>query len=117
MNGQQARLATGFVVLAILIPCAVLSPVSTPVLPMGDSRVEEPHRPRRPYGTWLMAVGAAPVHAAEPVLIRAGVAKASPVLVGEHVVMIIELLTVTTFASAPMFNLPKIPGAILMQLE
>jgi hypothetical protein len=31
--------------------------------------------------------------------------------------MIVELLTATTFASAPLFELPKIPGAILMQLE
>ena len=36
---------------------------------------------------------------------------------GEHVTMSVELLTVTTFASAPVFEFPKIPEAILMQLE
>ena len=31
--------------------------------------------------------------------------------------MIVELLTATTFASAPIFEFPKVPGAILMQTE
>ena len=66
---------------------------------------------------WDIAYGAAHVHAAEPALLRASVAQPGPVLVGEHVTIIVELLTVTTFASAPIFELPKIPGAILMQLE
>jgi hypothetical protein len=64
-----------------------------------------------------VAYGTASLHTAEPVLIRASVAKADHVLVGEHVTVIVELLTVTTFASAPIFELPKIPGAIFMQLE
>jgi hypothetical protein len=65
----------------------------------------------------ILAYSAAQVYAAEPALLRASVAKPGPVLVGEHVTMIVELLTVTTFASTPVFELPKIPGAILMQLE
>ncbi|MGH8067602.1 MAG: hypothetical protein ACRERE_20695 [Candidatus Entotheonellia bacterium] len=66
---------------------------------------------------WYIAYSAAQVHAAEPALLRASVAKPGPVLVGEHVTISVELLTVTTFASAPVFEFPKIPGAILMQLE
>jgi hypothetical protein len=38
-------------------------------------------------------------------------------VVGEHVTIIVELLTATTFASAPVFEFPKTPGVILMQLE
>jgi hypothetical protein len=45
------------------------------------------------------------------------VAKPGPVLVGEHVTIIVELLTATTFASAPVFEFPKIPGALLMKPE
>ena len=68
-------------------------------------------------GLAIFVHGAAPVHAAEPALLRASIAKPGPVLVGEHVTMIVELLTVTTFASAPVFELPKISGALLMQIE
>src|SRR5688572_9365003 len=74
------------------------------------------HR-RGGYGMWYIAYSAAQAHAAEPALLRASVAKPGPVLVGEHVTMIVELLTATTFASAPVFEFPKIPGAILMQIE
>jgi len=75
------------------------------------------HRWLSVNGIWDIAYGVAQVHAAAPVLVRASVAKPGPVLVGEHATLIVELLTVTTFASAPVFELPKIPGAILMQLE
>ena len=61
----------------------------------------------RNYSAWYVAFGAAQVHAAEPTLLRASIAKSGPVLVGEHVTMIVELLTATTFASAPIFELPK----------
>jgi hypothetical protein len=37
------------------------------------------------------------------------------VLVGEHVAIRVDLLTTTTFASAPIFELPTIPGAVLMK--
>jgi hypothetical protein len=65
----------------------------------------------------VLAYSAAQAYAAEPALLRASVARPGPVLVGEHVTIRVELLTVTTFASAPAFEFPKIPGAILMQLE
>jgi hypothetical protein len=39
------------------------------------------------------------------------------VLVGERVPIRVELLTVTMFASAPILELPTIPGALLMQNE
>jgi hypothetical protein len=69
------------------------------------------------YSNWSVAYGAAQLHAAEPTLLRASIAKPGPVIVGEHMTMIVELLTATTFANAPIFELPKIPGAILMQIE
>jgi hypothetical protein len=74
------------------------------------------HR-RGGYGMWYIAYSAAQAHAAGPALLRASVAKPGPVLVGEHVTIIVELLTATTFASAPVFEFPKIPGAVLMQIE
>src|ERR687888_657485 len=39
------------------------------------------------------------VHAIEPVLLRASLARPGPVLVGERMTITVELLTVTTFAS------------------
>jgi hypothetical protein len=74
------------------------------------------HR-RGGYGMWYVVYGAAQAHAAEPALLRASVAKPGPVLVGEHVTIIVELLTATTFASAPAFEFPTIPGALLMKPE
>ena len=65
----------------------------------------------------IMAFGAGRLHAAEPVLLRASLAKPGPVLVGERVTIRIELLTTTIFASAPVFELPTIPGALFMQIE
>jgi hypothetical protein len=69
------------------------------------------------YGMWYRAFGAAEAQAAEPALLRVSLAKPGPVLVGEHVTIIVELLTTTTFASAPAFEFPKIPGALLMKPE
>jgi hypothetical protein len=74
------------------------------------------HR-RGGYGMWYVAYGAAQAHAAEPALLSASLAKPGPVLVGEHVTIIVELLTTTTFASAPVFEFPKIPGVLLMKPE
>ena len=65
----------------------------------------------------IVACGAEHLHAAEPVLLRASLAKPGPVLVGERVIIRVELLTTTTFASAPVFDLPTISGALLMQIE
>jgi hypothetical protein len=65
----------------------------------------------------LIVHGAVPARGAEPALLRARVDQPGPVLVGERVTVIVELLTATTFASAPVFELPKISGAILMQIE
>jgi hypothetical protein len=65
----------------------------------------------------IVACGTAHIHAAEPVLLRASLAKPGPALVGERVTIRVELLTTTTFASAPVFELPTISGALLMQIE
>ncbi len=69
------------------------------------------------YGSWYLTYGAAPAYAAEPVLLRASLAKPGPVLVGERVTITVELLTVTTFVSAPAFDLPTTAGALLMKIE
>jgi hypothetical protein len=65
----------------------------------------------------IVACCAEHLHAAEPVLLRASLAKPGPVLVGERVTIRIELLTTTTFASPPVFELPTISRALLMQIE
>ena len=65
----------------------------------------------------IVACGAEHIHAAEPVLLRASLVKPGPVLVGERGTIRVELLTMTIFASAPVFELPTISGALLMQSE
>src|SRR5882724_1443893 len=57
------------------------------------------------------------VSAAEPVLMRSSLAKSGPVWVGQRVTIKVELLTTTFFAGAPVFQLPAIPQALLMQIE
>jgi hypothetical protein len=57
------------------------------------------------------------VYAAEPVLIRSSLIKPGPAWVGQRVALQVELLTTTFFASAPVFQLPTIPQALLMQME
>jgi hypothetical protein len=83
----------------------------------GDAGVHPHPDPPPSRGRGFSAYSVAQAHAAEPALLRASVAKPGPVLVGEHVTIIVELLTVTTFASAPAFEFPKIPGALLMKPE
>jgi hypothetical protein len=57
------------------------------------------------------------VYGAEPVLIRSNVTRPGPVWVGQRVAITVELLTTTFFSGAPVFQLPTIPHAILMQIE
>jgi hypothetical protein len=57
------------------------------------------------------------VYAAEPVLMRSSLVKTGPVWVGQRVALKVELLTTTFFAGAPVFRLPTIPQALLMQSE
>ena len=117
MSRKPAMRLACLVVLALIMPCAITSPPAELLPHQREGWVEGLRHQRSGYGMWGMAYGAAQVHAAEPALLRASVAQPGPVLVGEHVTIIVELLTVTTFASAPIFELPKIPAAILMQLE
>jgi predicted CXXCH cytochrome family protein len=65
----------------------------------------------------IVACCAEHVHAAPPVLLRTSLDPSGPVMVGERVTIRVDLLTTTMFASAPVFELPTIPGALLMQLE
>jgi len=48
---------------------------------------------------------------------RSSLAKSGPVWVGQRVTIKVELLTTTFFAGAPVFQLPAIPQALLMQIE
>jgi hypothetical protein len=57
------------------------------------------------------------VDAAAPVLIRNHLTKSGLVWVGERVAITVELLTTEFFSGAPVFQLPTIPQAILMQIE
>ena len=57
------------------------------------------------------------VYAAEPALIRSSVIRPGPVWVGQRVAIKVELLTTTFFSGAPVFQLPTIPQAILMQIQ
>jgi hypothetical protein len=137
MSGRHAVRAVWFVALVILAPCAVISPPPEPsavkvegscCVPMliqylsrsslaGEGWVGESPSRWSGDGTWYIALGAAQASAAEPVLLRASLAKPGPVLVGERVTITVELLTMTTFASAQVFELLTIPGALLMQIE
>ena len=117
MNRKHAMRLACLVVLALIMPCAIPSSPAELLLLKGEGWVEGLRHQRSGYGMWDIAYGTAQVHAAEPALLRASIAQPGPVLVGEHVTLIVELLTVTTFASAPIFELPNIPAAILMQLE
>jgi hypothetical protein len=83
----------------------------------GDTSVHPHPDPPPSRGRGFSAYSVAEAQAAEPALLRASLAKPGPVLVGEHVTVIVELLTATTFASAPVFEFPKIPGALLMKPE
>jgi hypothetical protein len=53
--------------------------------------------------------------AADPALMRTHLEAPDPLWVGERVTMVVELLTATTFASAATFDLPSVPGALLME--
>jgi len=56
-----------------------------------------------------------PIGAIEPVTIEVAADTAKPLLTGEKLPITVNLLTATTFASAVSFDLPTIPGAVLMQ--
>ncbi|MES2790480.1 MAG: hypothetical protein V4719_12790 [Planctomycetota bacterium] len=56
-------------------------------------------------------------HSAEPVLLRMKADAGDRLLVGQRFVITVDLLTKTTFASAPAFDLPTIPGAVFMKLN
>jgi hypothetical protein len=67
-------------------------------------------------GTCLVClVGSA--YAAEPVLMRSSLMTPGPVWVRQRVAIKVELLTTTFFSGAPVFELPTLPQAILMQVE
>jgi hypothetical protein len=48
---------------------------------------------------------------------RSSLVKPGPVWVGQRVTLQVELLTTTFFAGVPVFQLPTIPQALLMQIE
>ena len=64
-----------------------------------------------------VVLAASSVLAADPVQLRARVRSEGPVWVGQRAPIEIDLLTPTTFASAPVFELPEIPGALLVRME
>lgn len=55
--------------------------------------------------------------AADPAKIDVKVATDSPVFVGQRVDIQVKLMTDTTFASAPTFELPRMPNAVLMHVD
>ena len=65
----------------------------------------------------IVVLAASKVLAADPVQLRARVRSEGPVWVGQRAPIEIDLLTPTTFASAPVFELPEIPGALLVRME
>jgi hypothetical protein len=65
----------------------------------------------------LLACLAGHVSAAEPVLMRSSLVKPGPVWVGQRVAIKVELWTTTFFSGVPVFQLPTIPHALLMQIE
>jgi hypothetical protein len=65
----------------------------------------------------IVLVAASSVLAADPVQLRARVRSEGPVWVGQRARIEIDLLTPTTFASSPVFELPEIPGALIVRME
>jgi hypothetical protein len=65
----------------------------------------------------IVLLAAASVFAADPVQLRARVRSEGPVWVGQRAPIEIDLLTPTTFASSPVFELPEIPGALIVRME
>lgn len=55
-------------------------------------------------------------HGADPALLRAHLAGTDPVWVGQRATVVLELLVSTTFAGAPGLDLPRIPGAVFMEI-
>ncbi len=65
----------------------------------------------------VLLLGATRAMAADPALLRATVAPTAPVWVGQRAPIDVTLLTAGTFAGAPVFELPRIPGAVLMRMS
>jgi hypothetical protein len=57
-----------------------------------------------------------PACGADPALIRTHLASTAPVWVGQRATVVVDLLVSTTFVSVPGFDLPQIPGAVLMEI-
>jgi len=55
--------------------------------------------------------------AAEPAILRSHPETTDAIYVGQRLKITVDLLTTTTFDSAPSFELPTIPGAVFMKLE
>ena len=64
-----------------------------------------------------LALPPAGAAAEAPVLIRTTLGTPGPVWVGQRVAIDVQLSSPTTFASAPTFELPTVPGTVLMQVE
>jgi hypothetical protein len=69
--------------------------------------------PKLIAGLMAWAVAAPALFAADPVFLRVKPIS-DPVYAGQSIPFTIDLLTTTTFASAPAFNVPKLSGAILI---
>ncbi len=62
-------------------------------------------------------VVARPASGADPALIRTHLGSTTPVWVGQRATIVVDLLVSTMFGGAPGFDVPQIPGAVLMEIQ
>jgi len=65
----------------------------------------------------MLATLLTPVSSAEQARARAALDTPLPVWVGQQVAFHVDLLSPTLFSGTPAFDLPNVPGAVLMQVE
>ncbi|MCW5889868.1 MAG: BatD family protein [bacterium] len=76
-------------------------------------------RRRRVRAGWLLGVllAAGAAHADDGVRLEAALTTTAPVLVGQQATLAVTLSATAPFAGSPIFALPRIPGAVLMQAD
>ena len=67
--------------------------------------------------TWVLTTMSTPVSAAEPAQVRVALDTDLPVWVGQKVAFHVDLMSATFFAGTPTFDLPDLPGVVLMKVD
>ena len=67
--------------------------------------------------TWVLTTISIPASAAEPAKVRIAFDTDLPVWVGQKVAFHVDLMSATFFSGTPTFDLPDLPGVVLMKVE